>query len=138
MKISSQTRCEPEDGVLSDLDVTLLGTVVAVPVEYSVALIKDNKSSTSSPYGMGDNLLNDAQIIGIEQSRCSTQALKWKHRIHQIGEKGVMAVLALKAKEMLVEKRMAASQRPQQIHCRPGRLESIGENQNSQLPLKSV
>lgn len=67
--LSDKPDVDPEDGVLSDLDVTLLGTVVAVPVEYSVALIKDNKSNASSPYGLGDNLLNDAQVIGVEQKR---------------------------------------------------------------------
>lgn len=63
----------PEDGVLSDLEVTLLGTVVAVPPEYSVALIKDNRSNTSGPYGLGDNILNEGTIIGVEQKRVLIQ-----------------------------------------------------------------
>ncbi|MGC6508943.1 MAG: type II secretion system protein GspC [Myxococcota bacterium] len=68
-KLTTKPDINPEDGVLSDLEATLLGTVVAVPPEYSVALIKDNKSNASSPYALGDNLLNEAQIIGIEQKR---------------------------------------------------------------------
>lgn len=63
----------PEDGVLSDLEVSLLGTVVAIPPEYSVALIKDNRSNTSAPYGLGDNILNEGHIIGVEQKRVLIQ-----------------------------------------------------------------
>jgi type II secretion system protein C len=58
-----------DEGTLTDLEVTLLGTVVAIPPEYSVALIKDNRSNTSSPYGVGDNILNEGQIIRVEQKK---------------------------------------------------------------------
>ena len=85
-KLSAKPDLNPEDGVLSDLDVTLLGTVVAVPVEYSVALIKDNKSNTSSPYALGDNLLNDAQIIGVEQKRVLLKRSNGSIEYNEIGE----------------------------------------------------
>lgn len=86
-KLTAKPDINPEDGVLSDLEATLLGTVVAVPPEYSVALIKDNKSNSSSPYALGDNLLNEAQIIGIEQKRVLLKRSNGTIEYIELGEK---------------------------------------------------
>ena len=55
------------DYALTDLDVRLLATIVAIPAEYSVALILINKSSQSHPYAVGDTLIEDAVIHEIKQ-----------------------------------------------------------------------
>jgi type II secretion system protein C len=54
-------------GAMSDLPVTLVGTMVADPAEYSVAFIREDGKETGS-FGISDSLL-DAVIIGIEQDR---------------------------------------------------------------------
>ena len=54
-------------GAMSDLPVTLVGTMVADPVQYSVAFIREEGKETGS-FGISDPLL-DAVIIGIEQDR---------------------------------------------------------------------
>ena len=57
------------DQKISDLDVTLMGTVVAEPQEFSAALIKENSGGTTRGYGVGDMVLEVAKIIRIEQKK---------------------------------------------------------------------
>ena len=54
-------------GALSDLPVTLVGTMVARPATYSVAFIREDDKETGS-FGIGDKLL-DATVIAIEEKR---------------------------------------------------------------------
>lgn len=54
----------------SDLKVVLLATVVADPAEYSSALIAEEKGKTGAlGYGIGDRLLDEAEIVRIEQRK---------------------------------------------------------------------
>jgi len=59
---------EEDDGVeeLTDLRVTLLGTVVAIPEQFSSALIATEGSERPYGYGIGDRI-EDAEIVRIEQ-----------------------------------------------------------------------
>lgn len=66
---SSQTGGDvAEDGRRTDLKIVLLATIVADPPEYSSALIAEEKGS-SSGYGIGDSLLDQATILRIEQKK---------------------------------------------------------------------
>jgi len=57
------------DEVLTDLNVTLIGTIVAVPEDFSSALIADKtKNAKPKGYGLNDKLM-DADIIKIETDR---------------------------------------------------------------------
>ena len=62
---------EPGDDVpKSDLKVVLLATMVAIPEEYSSALIAEDKGkSKASGYGLHDSVLGEAEIVAIEQRR---------------------------------------------------------------------
>src|SRR5690606_19126983 len=51
---------------LTDLRVTLLGTVVAIPEQFSSALISVEGGARAHGYGVGDRI-EDAEIIRIEQ-----------------------------------------------------------------------
>ncbi len=58
-----------EEGVQTDLKVTLIATIVAIPASYSSALItEDERDAVAQGYGIGDNI-EDAEIIAIEQKR---------------------------------------------------------------------
>lgn len=57
-----------EGGRRSDLKVVLLATLVAIPEEYSSALISEEKGP-SSGYGVGDTLAGEATILRIEQKK---------------------------------------------------------------------
>jgi general secretion pathway protein C len=59
------------DGRRTSLDVTLLATVVAEPDSYSSALISsgDKREASVRGYGIGDNLLDEATILRIEQKK---------------------------------------------------------------------
>ena len=60
----------PDSDRATDLDLVLLATIVAVPESYSSALIAEGKrGGEAGGYGIGDTLLNEAEIIGIEQKR---------------------------------------------------------------------
>jgi type II secretion system protein C len=59
---------ECELGEKSDLPVTLLGTVVAVPIEMSAALIHHDDEKKSYGYGIGDRIL-DATVLAIAADR---------------------------------------------------------------------
>ncbi len=52
---------------LSDLPVSLVGTMVAEPATYSVAFLREDGKETGS-YGIQDKIL-DATVVAIEQSR---------------------------------------------------------------------
>ena len=52
---------------MTDLDVLLLGTIVAEPQEFSAALIRENKSVKARGYGIGDDLVGEATIMEIRQ-----------------------------------------------------------------------
>lgn len=55
------------DGVKSDLPVRLLATLVAIPEEYSSALIAETRGQAKAlGYGKGDKLLDEAIILKIE------------------------------------------------------------------------
>jgi len=57
------------DEVLTDLNVTLIGTIVAVPEEFSSALIaEEGRNAKPKGYGLNDTLM-DAEIIKIEWDR---------------------------------------------------------------------
>jgi type II secretion system protein C len=57
------------DEVRTDLNVTLIGTIVALPEEFSSALIADSaKNAKPKGYGLNDKLM-DAEIIKIEPDR---------------------------------------------------------------------
>ncbi len=61
-----------ESGRKTDLNVTLVATVVAEPAKYSSALIASGdgkKESYAIGYGIGDQLLDDAEILRIEQKK---------------------------------------------------------------------
>ncbi len=59
-----------EDGRKSDLKVVLLATVVAEPEVYSSALIAEEKGRDGAVgYGIGDTLLDEAEIVKIEQRK---------------------------------------------------------------------
>lgn len=71
--------CDPDDedcveeiGEKSDLPVSLLGTVVVRPTEYSSALIMDNNSKETRGYGIGHRLL-DSTITAIQMRRVLVQ-----------------------------------------------------------------
>ncbi len=54
----------------TDLDLILLATVVAVPEQYSSALIaEDKRGGKALGYGIGDTLLGEATIVRIEQKK---------------------------------------------------------------------
>jgi type II secretion system protein C len=56
-----------EGGRRSDLKVVLLATIVAEPVDYSSALIAEEKGSGGATgYGINDSLLGEATIVRIE------------------------------------------------------------------------
>lgn len=59
------------DGRRSSLDVTLVATVVATPAESSSALIAagSKRDAKVRGYGIGDELLDDATILRIEQKK---------------------------------------------------------------------
>ena len=57
-------------GGQTDLRVVLLATLVAEPEVYSSALIaEDGRDAHALGYGLGDWLLDEAEIIGIEQKQ---------------------------------------------------------------------
>lgn len=59
-----------EGGRRSDLKVVLLATLVAIPEEYSSALIaEDEKEGATLGYGIGDQLMGEATILRIEQKK---------------------------------------------------------------------
>lgn len=59
-----------EEGGQTDLRVKLLATLVASPEAYSSALIaEDGRDARALGYGIGDWLLDEAEIIGIEQKQ---------------------------------------------------------------------
>ena len=70
-KVNAKAPVVNDDGesdyALTDLDVRLLATIVAIPAEYSVALILINKSNQSHPYAVGDTLIEDAVVHEIKQ-----------------------------------------------------------------------
>ncbi|MCP4808420.1 MAG: hypothetical protein GY913_06070 [Proteobacteria bacterium] len=70
---SSALNVEPtsEDvGGKTDLRVVLVATLVAEPEAYSSALIaEDGRDARALGYGIGDWLLDEAEIVGIEQKR---------------------------------------------------------------------
>jgi len=61
---------ETEDGRPTDLEVRLLATVVAVPVDYSSALIvEDKRGARARGYGVGYSLLGQGVVHAIEKKR---------------------------------------------------------------------
>ena len=73
---SSKANIEPttttsEDGVSqkTDLQLTLLVTIVGIPEDKSIALIKENTSGISRSYSVGFDLLGEAIITKIEKNR---------------------------------------------------------------------
>jgi len=56
----------------SDLKVTLLGTVVTKPEEYSSALILENGKDHAVGYGIGDKIY-DRKVVEIEQKRVTLE-----------------------------------------------------------------
>jgi general secretion pathway protein C len=60
-----------QDGRRTDLHLTLLGTVVAEPESCSSALIAagEGRDAKAVGYGIGDLLLEEATIVGIEQRK---------------------------------------------------------------------
>lgn len=57
----------------SDLPVVLLATMVAEPANHSSALIAEEKGAGAIGYGIGDQLLGEAQIIRIEPRKVYVQ-----------------------------------------------------------------
>jgi type II secretion system protein C len=57
----------------TDLNVRLLGTIVAEPAEFSSALIAWEGESKTAGYGIGDKLAEDAEIIAIEPKRVTVR-----------------------------------------------------------------
>ena len=57
------------ESVATDLNLTLLATIVAFPEQYSVALIKEDNSGNSMSYGVGFEILGEATITKIEKER---------------------------------------------------------------------
>lgn len=53
---------------LSTLNVQLLGTFVAVPEEYSWAIIEDKKAKNTDVYSIGDKLVGTATILKINRN----------------------------------------------------------------------
>lgn len=67
---TSDAPADVEGGVPSDLKVVLIATLVADPVEYSSALIAEEKGEDGAlGYGIGDDLLGEGKIVKIEQRR---------------------------------------------------------------------
>lgn len=66
----SSMSSEPAEGdsVESNLQLTLLATIIASPEQYSVALIQD-ESGNASTYGVGYDLIGQATVTKIEKSR---------------------------------------------------------------------
>ncbi|MEE2749835.1 MAG: type II secretion system protein GspC [Myxococcota bacterium] len=61
---------DTEDGRPTDLEVRLLATVVAVPVDYSSALIvEDKRGARARGYGVGYSLLGQGVVHAIEKKR---------------------------------------------------------------------
>ena len=59
-----------EEGRLTDLDLKLLATVLAIPAEYSSCLILgDGRNAMAQGYGVGGVLDGDSTIIRIEKKR---------------------------------------------------------------------
>lgn len=68
--LNVQSAGDEEVGGKTDLRVTLIATMVAVPERYSSALIADDgRESTALAYNIGQSILGEAEIIGIEQKR---------------------------------------------------------------------
>lgn len=57
------------EGVVSTLNLSLIATIIAIPEEYSIALIKENNSGVSMTYGLGFDILGEATITKIEKER---------------------------------------------------------------------
>lgn len=73
---SSKANIQPESTVSedgtsqkSDLQLTLLVTIVGIPEDKSIALIKENTSGISRSYSVGFDLLGEAIITKIEKNR---------------------------------------------------------------------
>lgn len=61
---------DTEDGRPTDLEVRLLATVVAVPVDYSSALIvEDKRGARARGYGVGYSLLGQGVVHAIQKKR---------------------------------------------------------------------
>ena len=61
---------ETDEGGQTDLRVVLLATLVAEPEVYSSALIaEDGRDARALGYGIGDWLMDEAEIVGIEQKQ---------------------------------------------------------------------
>jgi general secretion pathway protein C len=60
-----------EDGdiVATDLNLTLLATIITTPADYSIALIKEESSDSSMSYGIGFEILGEATITQIEKNK---------------------------------------------------------------------
>ena len=67
-KATSSLEPAEGDSIESNLQLTLLATIIASPEQYSVALIQD-ESGSSSTYGIGYDLIGQATITKIEKSR---------------------------------------------------------------------
>ena len=50
----------------SDLKVVLMATIVAVPAEYSSALITEDRDAGAQGFGIGDKILGEAEILEIQ------------------------------------------------------------------------
>ena len=58
----------------ADSNLRLLATMVAIPMDYSTALLSEgaDRSAKSKPYRMGDQLGTDGRIVSIEQKKVCT------------------------------------------------------------------
>jgi type II secretion system protein C len=67
--IAPQKTEKDGDIVATDLNLTLLATIIATPAEYSIALIKEDNSGSSMSYGVGFQILGEATITKIEKDK---------------------------------------------------------------------
>lgn len=55
--------------VASDLELSLLATIVATPAEFSVAMIKENRGGSTLAYGVGFEVIGEATVVEITRNR---------------------------------------------------------------------
>jgi general secretion pathway protein C len=77
--------------------LSLLATIIAIPQELSIALIKENNSGVSMTYGIGFDILGEATITTIEKERVYFQRTN-SEQIEYIEIGGEKTTTAPKAK----------------------------------------
>lgn len=69
VKVEAEVPQNSELAVQSDLAVKLMGSMVARTPEHSLALVAESSSKTTFIVGIGDRLMNEAEVVEIRRDR---------------------------------------------------------------------